>query len=188
MAKVKLNPALEAIHGKVGDLVFKRYEGREIVGPVPDRTGVVATANQLAQQDKFRLAALYGKAALADPQTKQVYSDAADRKGVPIFALTVADFLNEPAVDEIDLSGYSGKTGESIRVRASDDLQVQGVTLVIRAQNGSIVEQGAAVWNATSTMWVYTTTTTLNQGDAVSIEVSATDRPGHQTTRTQART
>ena len=27
MAKVKLNPALEAIQGKIGDLSFKRWEG-----------------------------------------------------------------------------------------------------------------------------------------------------------------
>src|SRR5690242_541111 len=120
MAKVKLNPAFEAIHGHVGDLVFKRWGEREIVGKMPDRTGIVPTANQLAQQDKFRLAALYGKAVLADPITRQVYEDAAQRKGVPVFALTVGDFLNEPAIDEIDLSDYTGKVGEPIRVRASD--------------------------------------------------------------------
>ena len=106
MAKVKLSPALEAIHGHVGEMVFKRFAGHEIVGKMPDRTGIVPSANQLAQQDKFRLAALYGKAVLADPETKQVYQDAAARKGIPAFALTVADFLNAPAVDEIDLSAY----------------------------------------------------------------------------------
>ena len=77
MARVKLNPALEAIQGKVGDLVFKRFEGNEIVSRMPDRTGIVPTANQLAQQDKFRLAALYGKAVLADPVSRTVYQEAA---------------------------------------------------------------------------------------------------------------
>ena len=32
MAKVDLNKLIKSIHGKVGDLVFKRWEGEEIVG------------------------------------------------------------------------------------------------------------------------------------------------------------
>ena len=187
MARVKLNPTLEAIQGKVGDLVFKRFEGHEIVSRIPDRTGIVPSADQLAQMEKFRLAALYGKAVLADPVTKQVYEDASARKGVPAFALTVGDFLNAPAVDEIDLSVYTGKTGDLIRVRASDDVEVSGVTVAIRAQNGDVLEQGATVWSPAVGRWTYTATTTLAQGQAVSIEVSATDRPGHRTTKTQAR-
>ena len=187
MAKVTLNPALVAIQGHVADMVFKRWEGQELVAKMPDRTGIVATANQVAQQDKFRLAALYGKAVLADPQTKQVYEDAAARKGIPAFALTVADFLNAPAIDEIDLSVYTGKTGDKIAVHASDDVEVQGVTVSIRAQGGAVLEEGAAVFTPASASWTYTATTDLAQGQAVSIEVNATDRPGHKTTKTQAR-
>jgi hypothetical protein len=187
MAKVVLNPALTAIRGHIGDLVFKRWEGEEIVGKMPDRTGVVATPNQLAQREKFRLAALYGRVVLADPDSRAVYEDAAAKKGVPVFALTLSDFLNAPAVDEIDLSAYSGKTGEKINVRASDDVEVKGVTVAIRAQGGAVLEEGAAVLSGTTGMWAYTTTTDLVQGQAVSIEVSATDRPGHKTTKTQAR-
>jgi hypothetical protein len=168
-------------------MVFKRWEGHEIVGKMPDRTGIVPTANQLAQQDKFRLAALYGKAAMADPDTKQVYEDAAARKGIPVFALTVGDFLNAPAVNEIDLSGYTGKANEPIRIRASDDVEVSGVSVAIRDQEGAVLEQSAAVKAAGSLTWTYTTTTALEAGQAVSIEVTATDLPGHTTTRTQAR-
>ena len=187
MAKVKLNPALEAIQGKVGDLIFKRWEGDEIVSKMPDRTGIVPTANQIVQMDKFRLAALYGKAVMADPDTRQVYDDASARRGIPAFALSVGDFLNSPAVDEIDLSTYTGKAAEIIRVRASDDIEVKGVTVTIRAQGGEVLEEGPAVWTPASASWTYTTTTALAQGQAVSIDVSATDRPGHKGTKTQAR-
>ena len=186
MAKVKLNPVLEAIRGKVGDLVFRRLDSEEFVGRMPDRTGIQPTANQLAQQERFRLAVLYGKAALADPDTKAIYEAAADRKGEPVFALTVGDFLNAPAVNEIDLSGYTGQTGQTIRVRASDDVEVRGVTVTIRNQIGTVLEQGNAVWIIANGAWGYTTTTTVAQGQSVSIEVSATDRPGHKTTKIQA--
>ena len=187
MARVTLNPTLEAIQGKVGDLVFKRYEGEEIVGRMPDRTGIVPSVNQLAQMEKFRLAAIYGKAVLADPDTKQIYQDAGARKGIPTFACSVGDFLLPPVVDEIDLSAYAGKTGDKISVRASDDVEVRGVTVTIRAQGGTVLESAAAVWTPGSGTWVYTATTDLTQGQAVSIEVSATDRPGHKGSKTQNR-
>ena len=61
---------IDAIHGKVGDLVFKRWEDQEIVTKMPDRTGIVPTADQLDQMNKFRLAALYGKAVMADDRTR----------------------------------------------------------------------------------------------------------------------
>jgi hypothetical protein len=36
-------------------------------------------------------------------------------------------------------------------------------------------------------LWTYTTTTNLPDGQPVSIEVTATDRPGHKTTKTQVK-
>jgi hypothetical protein len=187
MAKVTLNPVLESIQGKVGDLVFKRWNSEEIVTKVPKRAGIEPTADQVAQQERFRLAVLYGKAVVADPQQKVIYDDAAARKGEPAFALAVGDFLNAPAVHEIDLSGYSGKSGEMIRIRASDDVEVKGVAVVIRDPQGAVIEQGNATWTTTGANWSYVTTTNLVQGQSVSIEVTATDRPGHKTTKSQPR-
>jgi hypothetical protein len=187
MAKVKLAPAVESIRGHVGNMLFKRWEGQEIVGKLPDRAGIVASVNQLAQQDKFRMATIYGKAAMLDPETKQLYADKADSRGVPTFALMVADFLNAPIVDEIDLSAYTGKAAEQIRVRVSDDLVVSAVAMKVSAAGGALLETGAAVKGADGLMWTYTTTTALAEGQAVSIEVSATDKPGNITKKVQAR-
>lgn len=187
MARVKLNPTLESIQGKVGDLVFKRFEGEEIVCRIPDRTGIVPTANQLAQMEKFRLATVYGKSVLADAAARAVYEDAAAKKGLPVFSVTVADFLNAPLVDEINLAAYAGKIGDKISVRASDDVEVSGVSVAIRAQGGAVLEEGPAVITAGTGTWTYTATTDLAQGQAVSIEVSATDRPGHVASKTQNR-
>jgi hypothetical protein len=187
MAKVKLAPAVEAIHGHVGNMLFKRWGTQEIVGSMPDFSGVTPTANQLAQRSQFRLATIYGKASMADPETKALYEGVAKGRGVPVFALMVADFLNAPSVDQIDLSAYTGKADEPIRARVSDDLQVSAVSIVIRAQNGDVVEQGAAVKGVDGLTWTYTTTTALDEGQAVSIEVSATDLPGNVATKTQDR-
>jgi hypothetical protein len=186
MAKVKLAPAVEAIRGHVGDMLFRHQYDREYVGKMPDFSGVLPTENQTAQREKFRLATVYGKACMANPTTKAQYAAAGDARMIPAFAVAVADFLNAPVVDEIDLSAYTGKIGDTISVRASDDYKVASVGIAIRDQGGSLLESGAAVLG-TDGSWDYTTTSALAEGQAVSIEVTATDAPGHKTTRTQAR-
>ena len=185
MAKVKLNPVLEGFRGKIGDLVFRRYNDEVIVGQRPDRSGHEPTAGQVAHQEQFKLAVVYGRTALADPETKALYEAAAHAKGQPVFALTVADFFTHPAVDEIDLSGYAGHAGEKIHIQAHDDFEVAGVGVRILDTNGAVLEQGSAARNGNGpAAWVYQATTSLNQGQAVTIEVTATDRPGHKATKT----
>jgi len=137
-------------------------------------------------REQFRLAVVYGKTALADPATKVMYDAAAKGKGIPVFALTIADFFNEPTVDEIDLSTYTGHAGETIRIRAHDDVQVTGVAVAIRAPGGQALEQGVATAGADGT-WTYQTSTTVAEGQNVSIEVTATDRPGHKASKTETR-
>lgn len=185
MAKVKLNPVLERVRGQVGDVVFKRYNDEVIMARKPDLTGRTPTEGQAAHREQFKLAALYGRTVLADPQKKAVYDAAAKSKYVPAFALTIGDFLNAPVVDEIDLSGYTGKTGETICVAASDDFEVTGVEVSITDANGAVLEHGPAA--AQNGSWSYTATTDLTAGQPVSIVATATDRPGHKGTKTQAK-
>ncbi len=92
MAKVRLNPILEQVRGKVGDLVFKRSGEGVIISRKPDFSERQLSEAQTAAQERFRQAALYGKMVMADPQTKKLYEDAAKAKGQPLFSLTVADF------------------------------------------------------------------------------------------------
>lgn len=186
MASVKLNPVLEQLHGKVGDLVFKKYQDRTIIARKPEGKQPNTPAQQ-AVKENFRLAALYGKTVMANPVEKAAYAAQAKAVGKPAFALMVADFLNAPVVDEIDLSAYNGKAGDIIKVRAHDDFQVAGVQVLVRDNNGNLLEQGAATLSATDGIWQYTATTNLTVGQQVVIEVDATDLPGHKGVKTQSR-
>ena len=186
MAKIKLNPVLEGIQGKFGDMVFRRQGDRVIVAHRPDVSKRTVSDQQKAQQDRFRLAILYGKAAMADTAKHIQYAGGAPAKHMTPFHLAVADFLNAPVVDEIDLSAYSGQAAEKINIRAHDDYKFTGVAVAIHDTDGHILEQGAAALNQDG-VWAYTTTTVLPAGHNVSIEVSATDYAGHKTTRTEAR-
>lgn len=179
MAKVKLNPILEQIQGQVGDLVFKRYGDQTVLSAKPDLSGVEPTPAQLAQQARFREAALYGKMVFADPETKALYEEGAKAKGKPVFSLTVADFFNAPSVDEIDLAGYSGAAGDEISIMASDDFTVMAVQVTVSDSEGDPIESGAASESpANSGRWVYTATTAVATGTTVRIAVTAQDRPG----------
>ena len=147
MAKVKLNPTFEAIQGKVGELVYKRWEGEEIVSRMPDRTAIVATPNQLAQQERFRLAAVYGKAALADPESRELYEDMAGKRGIPVFAVTLSDFLTRrrrrDRPERLHRQGRRGHPGPGERRRRG-----QGrVRDHPRTRRGRL-EEGAAVFTA----------------------------------------
>lgn len=179
MAKVKLNPVLEQIRGKVGDLVFRRRAEGVVVSRNPGRSGLVPSAGQEAVRERFRLAALYGKAVYADPAEKEVYLAAARKKGASAFALAVSDFLHAPAVDEIDLTAYTGLAGEAIVVRASDDFEVARVSLVLRAGDGTLVERGPAAFERGA--WRYATTVAAPVGQPVVVEVTASDRAGNKT-------
>ena len=179
MAKVKLNPVLEQIRGKVGDLVFRRYGDEVIISRKPDMSERELSPAQLAAQDRFRQAVLYGKVAMADSESKALYLDAAKAKGKPVFSLAVADFFGAPSIDEVDLSEYSGVSGDEITILANDDFEVLDVLVALSDGDSTAIEEGAAVETPPdSGRWRYTATQEVATGTTVRISVSATDRPG----------
>lgn len=176
MAHVTLNPILEGLRGKVGDLVFKRYGNGTIISRTPTMTGEPTEA-QLASQARFSEAAMFGKMIMADPDSKEFYEDVAREKGMPLFALTVADFYNAPSVNEVDLSHYTGAVGDVIDVVAFDDVDVAGVAVSISQDDGTPIEDGAATMVSPG-RWQYTATAAVPTGTTVRIAVTAEDRPG----------
>jgi len=179
MAKVKLNPVIMQVRGQIGDLVFKRYEGRVILGRKNDLSEVEPNEAQLGHQERFRQAALYGKLVMADPAQKADYQAAAKALGKPVFSLTVADFFNAPSVDEVDVSTYGGAIGDEIVLRAHDDFEVSSAQVEITYADGNPVESGAAAETpAKSGRWVYTVSAAATAGADVRIAVTVKDRPG----------
>ena len=184
MAHVKLNPALLIILGKVGNLVFKMRYGSIYASRRPASRRRRFTGPQKAMQERFRRGTSYGKSVLADPQARAPYDAVARKRGKPVLSLMVADFLNPPVIDEIDLGGYDGQIGSTIRVRATDDFGVTSVNVLISGASGEAIEGGpATAQSRNSGRWVYTATTSVPGGIPVCVEVTATDRPGNRTTR-----
>lgn len=181
MAKISLNPIMERFRGKLGDLVFRRYQNETVVCRRPDLSGVEPTPAQAAVKLRFRQAAAYASGVFADPLQKEVYQALAENRGIPAFALALTDFLKPPTIGALDLAGYAGRIGDVITVEASDDVEVTGVVVTVRDRNSAVIEQGAAT--KTGERWQYTATTAVAAGESVTVEAAATDRPGHSGTK-----
>ena len=136
----------------------------------------------MAVREQFRAAAAYAKAVFADPVRRPPYESAARAKGMSLFAFVMGDFLKPPVVEVIDAAGYHGVVGDLIKITARDDFEVVGVGVVIRDAADAVLEQGPAA--LVGGQWTYATTVAVAAGETVTIEATATDRPGHTGSKT----
>jgi len=188
MAKVTLHPMFKDLKGAVGGFVYKTMFNKSVVQEKTDTSGQPRTEAQLEAQEDFKEAAVFGKIVLADPVAKALYTEKAREKGQPVFSLTIADFYHAPQVDEVDLSGYTGRAGDPVKVVASDDFQVMEVTVNVTNDGGQVIESGTAVETpAGSGSWLYTATQNVAVGTTVRIAVTAKDRPGHAGEKQEAK-
>jgi len=145
MAESKNNVLTHGLAGLVGDMiVFRNRGGKTFVSAKPKvRTGE-STEGQKQQQGRFQEAILYAKTAIADPAKKESYNDATTG-GQSAYNVAVADFFHAPEIKEINVSGYTGKKGDTIKVKVTDDFKVTQVSVAIYNADGSEVEHGLAV-------------------------------------------
>jgi hypothetical protein len=167
---------MHGLSGMLGKQVVirKSAAGTYIVAAAPHRRGEMTEA-QKAHQQRFRLAVVYSKGSRSLPE----YEAAAAARGLTTHNVAVADFLNPPEITKLDVSAYAGDVGQSIVITAVDDVKVKAVGVLIAAEDGTLVEKGAAVASGTdSTRWTYTTTAKAKAG-AVRIVADAADLAGH---------
>ncbi|MDR2149208.1 MAG: hypothetical protein LBE91_22435 [Tannerella sp.] len=177
MAKQDYNVVTHGLSGKVGDLlVFRQVAGKTIVGKVPRKSDKV-TEKQLEQRKKFQSAILYGKT----PENRELYEEKASKKGKTSFHVAVADFLNAPNIENIDISGYTGMPGDTIRIRVTDDFAVREVTVLITNADGTKVEKAQAVPDSIGYEWTFTAAQENVSLDGDKIEISVSDTPGNLT-------
>lgn len=132
MAKVGDNIVTTGLSGKLGNLlVFRNCGGKTIVSKAPKRKQAEWSEAQEKHRLRFQEAVLYAKNAIANPATKGEYQAAAE-EGETAYNVAVADFLNAPHINEIDVSKYTGQVGSYIQVRAVDDFEVKEVTVTIK--------------------------------------------------------
>jgi hypothetical protein len=181
MAIVKENIVTQGLSGKVGDtIVFRQAGNKTIATKAPVKRGPDGTEPQLAARRTFQMAAIYGKAISANPETKAPYQAAA-KEGQTAYNVAVADFFLAPDIQEIDVSAYYGQPGDVIKIKVTDDFKVQSVKVFIHNDDGSLVEQGDAKQEDTI-QWIYTATAINTRLSGDKITITATDQPANLTT------
>lgn len=176
MATSKNNIITHGLSGKVGDIiVFSQRNGKTIVSKAPVKREV--TSQKVKDQiGKFQQAVIYAKTALQDANLKEEYAKEAKKKeGLTAYNVAVADLLNAPKIEEINLTAYTGQIGDTIKVRAYDDFKVESVTVHIYNADGTLVEEGNATQQAID--WIYTATVRNENLSGDKIIVRAYDLP-----------
>ncbi|MFT3738135.1 MAG: hypothetical protein QM786_05215 [Breznakibacter sp.] len=181
MAKVGDNIVTTGLRGKLGNLiVFRNYGGKTIVSMAPKRKKTQRTETQEKYLQRFKEAVLYAQNAIADKVTKDAYQNSA-QEGRSAYNVAVADFLNAPRINEIDVSHYNGRPGSYLQIHAIDDFMVKDVSVTIRNADGTEIENGMAIQQPGAIWWRYTATTVNPSLNGSIIIVRVSDLPGNLT-------
>lgn len=131
---------------------------------------------QMSQQEAFREATTYADFA----KSREVYINKAKGTGVTAYNIAITDWFCAPKVMEIDVDNWTGEIGQTIRVKAKDNVLVARVAVVIRDANESVLEEGEAVQSeAGSAWWNYTTQSLVTMSPFPIVEATAQDLPGN---------
>ncbi|MDO4225092.1 MAG: hypothetical protein Q4C75_04290 [Bergeyella zoohelcum] len=183
MAKSINNIITHGLSGKVGDLlVFRQVDGKTIVAKVPKKSNKV-TDKQLEQRAKFQEATIYTKSVMQNENLKTQYEEEAKNKGLKVNNIAIADFLKAPKIEEVDLSNYTGKRNDLIKIKAFDDFKVERVSVKIENADGSLVEEGNATQEGL--YWIYKAKENNADLSGDKITVRAYDLPDNMTEKEQ---
>jgi hypothetical protein len=178
--KVILQPSIRGLSGKMGDWVYRYSKSKKktYIGEMPVRSGE-QTEGQLAQQERFTDGSRYACEAMQNPALAEFYTAAAEELGITPQNAAMADFLSVPSFKPLDLSGYKGRAGDLIVVRAVAKFGLASLEVTIDRQDGSDIEKGQAVEIATN-KWIYAATQAVPLGTDIFIDVVGTDHTGQQ--------
>lgn len=137
-------------------------------------------AEQESKQQRLQEAAIYAKSTLLNDEARAEY-EAKSAELRTSYTIAIADFLQAPHIEEIDLSDYEGQVGDTIRVQVTDDFKVASVSVSIVHADGTVLEKGNASQQGASNDWLYKATATNNSLDGDKILIQASDLPGNVT-------
>jgi hypothetical protein len=112
--------------------------------------------------------------------TQETYIKKAKRTGATAYYVALADWFCGPKVLEINVDNWTGEIGQTILVKARDNLKVARVSVVIRDAAEKVLETGEAVQTEPgSTWWKYTTHSLVKMTPFPIVEAMAQDLAGN---------
>lgn len=138
MAQVTLNEALALLRGKVGDIVFKKINGKIFATRRAGRTGgkkKKRTPNQLAWQARFKSVSDFARAARHTPEHVAFYTPLAKKRGCGLRQMILSDGFSPPEIHSVDFSRYTGKAGSGFTLHVTDNVGVAEVWAGFKSGN-----------------------------------------------------
>jgi hypothetical protein len=168
MAKVVNNIFVRGLSGQVGgQFVIRRLkDGRTIVCKSPDFSHRKLSENQKEHHGRVQRAAAYARSA---SRSNSIYARLAEGTMLNAYNVAVRDWFRPPVIQRL------GRYGAAIRIWATDDVQVAGVSVSVLDEEGRILEQGEAL-QARGDWWEYVPSA---RGKII---VEAHDLPGNKVT------
>lgn len=166
MAEVVDNVIVEGLSGKLGNqIVIRRLrDGRTIVCKRADFSRRKLSEAQKEHHKRVRQASAYAKpASLSNP----LYAQLAEGTMKNAYNVAMGDWFNPPVIHRL------GRYGAAVRIWATDDVQVAGVSVSVLDENGEVLEQGEAV-QGRGDWWEY------SPSAAGKVVVEARDLPGNR--------
>ena len=187
MARVVLNPAIQVLSGDVAGFVYRQQDDGSVIvakKALLDPQRELSEAQQ-AQIQKFKEASARYSRLMEEADIRTAYETLLAERGLEkrLRAIVIGDILKAPVVSTIDLSGYQGGPGESIRIIAEDNVGVSSLSLAIYDVTADSEVESAALdisKIAGTVEWVYTTINSLAEGHEVEVRVTAYDLSGNK--------
>ena len=137
MAKVKKNPIVRGISGKIGNLVFRQMPGGETyVSGVPNFDKRKFSKGQKDHQSRFKMAVAYAREAA---KTQPIYAKLAEGTGMSAYNFALSDWFNPPVIHTVE------RVDGKVRVQASDNVMVVKVVVSILDEERKVLEKKEAV-------------------------------------------
>jgi hypothetical protein len=179
MAFSEDNDLVFGARGRVGKmLIFKKFAGKTLMVR-SYKPSQPLTPEQIEANQRFTEASAYAMLALKTPAIKQEYKRKT-KPGQSAYNLAVGDFFNAPAVREIITMTYTGLPGSKVNIWAEDDFKVTSVHVSIASENGALIEEGEALFDTVSKLWIYTAIQTNSNLPGTIITAVAKDMPGNE--------
>jgi|LakMenEpi03Aug12_release.lakeMendotaPanAssembly.Ray.scaffolds.fasta_scaffold518253_1 hypothetical protein len=116
-------------------------------------------------QGKIQFAALYAETVFSDRDR------GAKESRNNTFEVALADFLEAPLIEIIDISNYNGHNGSRIHISVLEELEAKSVFLKILCIDGQCIAKGFAVAGLFRTEWIFSVegNDSNNSGDKIAV-------------------
>ena len=162
-------------------VTIRKLSNRVVVTNRPARKRGEPSEKAALYQERFREATQYANLQMEREESRALYARGADKqKKITPFIVALTDYIKPPKVTAIDTSGFFGRVGDVIVVKATDDFMVTKVKVTLRNKAGDLIEEGeaTAVPDMVNT-WSFRTTVAIKSLAGTAIRALAYDRPGN---------